>query len=128
VSEIDDLPPEDILRRADEGLPKLWIIKRTLRLKRTHPELFGPEGDYLPLETRGSKADHVIAFARGQGVITVTPRLVMSVGNDWEDTTLTLLPGQWRNVLAQEDITVNECPVGELFHRFPLALLARTEM
>ena len=67
--------PEAILGRSDEGLPKLWLTRQALHLRRRRPELFGPEGDYTPIEAKGPKADHVVAFGRGDGCVTVAARL-----------------------------------------------------
>ena len=47
-------PPEAILARMDEGLPKLWLIHQGLQLRRRLPEAFGPEGDYEPLPGLGA--------------------------------------------------------------------------
>jgi (1->4)-alpha-D-glucan 1-alpha-D-glucosylmutase len=126
LAEIDNLTPEEILRRADEGLPKLWVIRRALQLRRAHPELFGPRGSYVPLEAHGKKADHIIAFARGQRVITLAPRLVLGLNGNWEDTTIELLPGHWRNVLTDENTIEGACPLAAMLARFPVALLTRT--
>ena len=61
----------------DDGRIKLYVLSRALRLRRMSPALF-LEGAYVPLEARGPKADHVVAFARRLGgavVIAVAPRL-----------------------------------------------------
>ena len=60
----------------NQGLPKLWLIQKTLAYRAAHPEVFGPKADYVPLRARGSKAEHVVAFARAGQVVTVAPRLV----------------------------------------------------
>ena len=45
-----------------EGLPKLLLISRALRLRRELPEAFA--GTYLPLPTHGGKRSHLIAVLR----------------------------------------------------------------
>jgi len=42
------LSPEAIRARADEGLPKLWLIRQALHLRRRRPELFGRDATYRP--------------------------------------------------------------------------------
>ncbi len=48
------MTPEEILARMEEGLPKLWVIRQGLHLRRRNPEPFGPHGDYEPLRVSGS--------------------------------------------------------------------------
>ena len=83
---------EEIWSRIDEGLPKLWIISQTLKLRRSR-KLLGPESSYHPLVARGEKSAHVVAFARGERAITVVPRLVIKLGGTWGDTVLELPEG-----------------------------------
>jgi (1->4)-alpha-D-glucan 1-alpha-D-glucosylmutase len=93
------------LEKPEDGRLKLYLIWKTLCLRQEQPALF-QQGEYLPLAVGGSKADHVIAFARkfeGTSVIVVVPRLVASLLNDsdidlppigariWQDTQV-LLP------------------------------------
>ncbi len=119
------MPPEAILARADEGLPKLWLTHQGLQLRRRRPEAFGPEGDYEPLPVAGERADHAVAFARGGEVAVVVPRLPLRLGGDWRGTTVELPPGSWRDELTGEEVAGGERPVAELLARFPVALLAR---
>src|SRR4029077_5886502 len=44
LDELEDATPEDIWRRIDEGLPKLWTIRQALGLRRGGPELAGAGG------------------------------------------------------------------------------------
>ncbi|HKV10322.1 MAG TPA: malto-oligosyltrehalose synthase [Thermoanaerobaculia bacterium] len=119
------MTPEEILARMDEGLPKLWVIRQALHLRRRRPELFGPQGDYRPLAARGGKAGHAVAFQRGDGAIAVAPRRVIGLGGDWGDTALDLPAGPWRNELTGEEVEGNETRLADLLARFPVALLAR---
>ena len=72
------------------------------------PLLFD-QGDYVPLEARGAKAGHVVAFLRrhqGRTLRVATLRLPASgpqPGSDgWGDTVLVLpqAAGEWRDVLS----------------------------
>jgi (1->4)-alpha-D-glucan 1-alpha-D-glucosylmutase len=123
---LSDLSPEKILERMAEGLPKLWVIRQALDLRRQRPELFGPGGGYRPLQAQGPKAGHVVAFLRGEAAATVTPRLVLGLKGQWADTELTLPAGTWRNRLTGEMV---EAPVRlqTLLARFPVALLVKKE-
>jgi len=119
------MSPEEILGRMDEGLPKLWVIRQGLHLRRRRPAVFGPEGDYEPLYARGAHADHAVAFLRSGEVAAVVPRLAIGLGGDWSDTSMELPAGRWRNELTGEEAEGGILNLKELLSRFPVALLAR---
>jgi (1->4)-alpha-D-glucan 1-alpha-D-glucosylmutase len=119
--------PEQVWARVDEGMPKLWLIRQVLALRRRQPELFGPQGDYQPLLAEGERAEHVVAFARGGGVVSVVPRLVLGLDGGWGDTTLKVPHGAWRNELTGDDLGGNVTRMADLLARFPVALLTRKE-
>jgi (1->4)-alpha-D-glucan 1-alpha-D-glucosylmutase len=119
------LGPAEILARIDEGLPKLWLIRQGLHLRRHRPAAFGPAGDYEPLRPYGARADHAVGFLRGGEVAVVIPRLVIRLGGDWQDTALDLPAGPWRNELTGEERAGGPVRLGELLARFPVALLSR---
>lgn len=124
--ETGQLTPEAIWQRHEEGLPKLWLIRQALHLRRERPEAFGPEAGYEALAATGPKAQHVVAFVRNGSAITITPRLPLGLGGDWEDTALALPAGIWRNVLTGERAEGGRAQsLGRLLARFPVALLAR---
>ena len=91
----------DWLQQAPDGRAKFWAIWRALQVKREHADLF-ENADYVPLEARGERAQHVVAFARQRGaerVIVIGARLFAGLGLDvgelpvggvWGDTTITL--------------------------------------
>lgn len=118
------LAVEKILDRTDEGLPKLWLLRQGLHLRRRHPEAFGPKGEYRPLQVKGARAQHAVAFARGGEVVAIAPRLVLGLGGDWKDTGVELPRGSWRNELTGEEVEGGERRIGDLLLRFPVALLA----
>jgi (1->4)-alpha-D-glucan 1-alpha-D-glucosylmutase len=125
LSDIQTLPLKNIWKYRHEGLPKLWLIQRVLALRARRPELFGGAGSYEPLTAQGAKAGHVIAFMRGGQAITIVPRLVLGLGNDWAGTTLELPPGKWRNVLADGDAAQGHAKLAVVLREFPVALLLR---
>jgi (1->4)-alpha-D-glucan 1-alpha-D-glucosylmutase len=77
------------------------------------------------LRARGEKAAHVVAFARGGRIVVVVPRLIITLANDWADTTLCLPEGDWVDELTGENAGSGERTVGELLRQFPVALLSR---
>ncbi len=119
------LTPEEILRRMDDGLPKLWVTYQGLQLRRRLPQAFGLEGDYEPLTIEGNLSRHAVGLLRGREVAVVVPRLVVRLGGDWKDTTVDLPPGRWENELTGETVDGGSRPVADLLARFPVALLAR---
>lgn len=117
LARIADATPEDALRLADVGAPKLYLLRHALALR---ARLDLPD-EHVPLKVSGAGAAHVFAFARGD-VAVVVPRLVLSRPPDHGQARVELPPGRWRNVLTGEKASE---VVGELFARFPVALLQR---
>jgi (1->4)-alpha-D-glucan 1-alpha-D-glucosylmutase len=119
------LAPEDILRRTESGMPKLWLSYRALHLRREHPEWFQAEGDYAPLLASGPKAEYVIAFMRAHRVLTIAPRWRLKLGNSWAATSLEIPDGTWRNLLTGEVVNGGRTRMQILLRRFPVALFVR---
>jgi (1->4)-alpha-D-glucan 1-alpha-D-glucosylmutase len=142
-----DLVPlaRELVETSWDGRIKLYLIWRTLQLRRRAPLIFS-EGSYLPLEGRGEKKDHLCAFARTRGedsIVVGVPRLVVGLlgGKEepplgeasWKDTWVRVPEGwvgrRYRNLFTGEELTVRNggggagFPLGELFSNFPVALL-----
>jgi (1->4)-alpha-D-glucan 1-alpha-D-glucosylmutase len=117
-----------VMARAEEGLPKMWTIHKALQLRRERPKSFGAEADYVPLMVDGAKHDHVIAYLRGEDVVTVAPRLTVKLDGAWKDTVVTLPEGRWRNRLTAVIVEGGEVEVKGLLKDFPVALLAREDV
>jgi (1->4)-alpha-D-glucan 1-alpha-D-glucosylmutase len=115
----------EAMRRKDEGLPKLWTIHQALRLRREQPESFGAEAAYTPLYASGGRADHVVAYLRGERVATVVPRLTAPGGGDWRATRIELPEGRWMNRLTGAEVGGGGLAIGEALRDFPVALLVR---
>jgi (1->4)-alpha-D-glucan 1-alpha-D-glucosylmutase len=99
-----------------DGRLKLYVIHRALECRRRRPALFA-DGAYVPLEARGLRGEHVVAFGRALGedrAIAVVPRFLARLhldgpplgGTVWAGTWLPL-PSEWaarafRNALTGE--------------------------
>ena len=62
---------------GDGSAAKLFVVSRSLALRREEAELFR-RGGYTAILAEGARAEHVIAFARrhgGRGVIAIASRL-----------------------------------------------------
>jgi (1->4)-alpha-D-glucan 1-alpha-D-glucosylmutase len=123
LSELNGLSAEEIMNRMDEGMPKLWLIRQALYLRHEHPEYFGRDTEYRPLYAQGAMADHLVAFIRGGGAISLAPRLTMQMKDRWEETALELPGGRWRNILTGDEMEGGAIPIRELLRRFPVGLL-----
>ena len=125
MAELPGLGVDEIMARMEEGLPKLWLVCQTLHFRGNRPSSFGPESSYGPLYASGSKAPHVFAFQRAEDVITVVPRLVLRLKNQWQRTSLELPPGSWLNVLTGERLSGGSVLMSRLLAHFPVALLSK---
>lgn len=136
---------QDLLSRIEDGRAKLYLTWRTLTLRRQQPRVFS-EGDYLDLETRGPRAQHICAFIRrfdDSEVLVAAPRWFarlagetdhMPLGIETWDNTWIECPGDarggnYRNILTDEPVQLREREDGtgfdaaDLFRHFPVALL-----
>ena len=122
---IQGLTPEAALEHMTEGLPKLLLVSRTLNLRRKEPELF--EGKYRALDVDGPSPGETIAFARGERLAAVVPRLTWRKPIAERRERVRLEEARWRNVLTGDPVVATRTgvPVMELWRRFPVALLAR---
>jgi len=119
------LCPQEITRRMDEGLPKLWVIYKALQLRRQKPEDFDANASYTPLLAEGVKKDHLVGYLRGENVVTMVPRWTVKLGGSWASTVVELPAGRWKNLLTGDALQGARLRVQSLFSRFPVALLAR---
>lgn len=125
LAETKNLSPEEIWNRRDSGLPKLFLIKKTLGVRKEMANAFN--GNYEPL-----MADNIMAFMRGGEIITVTPQFIQSgtgfqpVFSDRQDAcpTIKLPLGNWRDEFSGDNFS-GEIAVANLFQKFPVALLVK---
>ena len=114
---------EEILSRADTGLPKLWITYCALMVRSKHPDWFGAEAAYVPLRATGARAENVVGFLRGGQIATVVPRWPLKLGESWGATSIEIPAGRWRNVLTGDEIEGGRVRVQSILRRFLVALL-----
>jgi (1->4)-alpha-D-glucan 1-alpha-D-glucosylmutase len=125
LAELQHLKVDEIVKRSDEGLPKLWTVQQALRVRRRQESAFGENGEYEPLAAAGAKREHVLAFLRGGKVLVVVPMLPLKIGGDWADTSLEIPKGNWKNVLSGTEVEGGVLRVGLLLSAFPIALLVK---
>lgn len=123
LARVKEASPEAVLAEMAQGTPKLWLIWKTLQLRKRSPELW--RGTYRPVKVDGPDADHVVAFARGDDLITVVPRLNAHGEPKRRSASVHLPEGRYKNVLTDERIEHVPTSTSELFGRFPVALLVR---
>jgi len=116
---------EEIMKKMDSGLPKLWLIHKSLQLRREHPEWFSETSEYAPLPTEGSKQAHLIAFRRGESVAVLAPRWNTKLAGAFGTTAVELPAGRWTNILTGETLSGEKTRAQNLFRRFPVALLVK---
>ncbi|HEY8301790.1 MAG TPA: malto-oligosyltrehalose synthase [Jatrophihabitans sp.] len=104
-----------------DGVAKLWVVSRTLRLRRDWPDLFAT---YEPVRAAGSAADHVVAFDRG-GAVTVATRLPVGLerAGGWGDTVLDL--GHPATDAISGRRVDAQVRLADLLDGYPVALLVR---
>jgi len=125
LAEVKQLSALEIWRRADEGLPKMWVTHAALQLRQRQPDQFGARSRYTAVESRGLLADHVVAYRRGANVMTIVPRLVIGANGCWRGNTLCVPGGSWTNVLTGHPVDGGTVDLSELWRDFPVALLER---
>lgn len=113
---------DEVNAETESGLPKLWLIQRTLEVRQAHPDCFA--GDHQPLSARGSKLGHVFGYRRGENVVVLVPRFTHSLGGNWADTIVPLPDGRWRSVFTGEEFSGDVSPA-QLLADFPVSLLTR---
>ena len=132
LGKVDGACVTDLSGDWQDGREKLFVIRKLLDLRRSHPDLF-VQGDYRPVEAEEGSASHICAFARARGeaqIMVIVPRLVYrlydgSFSAKWGATKIALPPGDWRDVFTGRwqdgDRSVS---VAQLLADFPVAVLS----
>ncbi|WP_371482341.1 malto-oligosyltrehalose synthase [Kitasatospora sp. NBC_00315] len=111
--------------RADDlAREKLHLTTTALHLRRSRP--LGP---YRPIGAHGAAAEHLLAFRRGDDVVTAVTRLPhgLARAGGWRDSTLELPAGgtRWTDELTGRDFPPGPVPLALLLEQQPVALLTR---
>jgi (1->4)-alpha-D-glucan 1-alpha-D-glucosylmutase len=122
IARVEGMTAAEVLQDWDSGRAKLWMIVKTLEVRRSHPEWFARGSSYLPVTASGSRLGHVLGFIRGGRALTVVPRFTYTLQGNWADTRITLPVGEWRHVFSGERFSSEVSPA-EVFRAFPVALL-----
>ena len=141
LDEIKDLQSEGIGELWDnryDARIKLWLLYKLLALRKSAADLFR-DGDYTPLEVRGSYSRHILAFKRhhrGENIVMIAPLYLAGMEGmnpdriadfDWKDTRVRIDsdPGtKWHNLLISREGQGREIPVKDAFSILPVAILA----
>jgi (1->4)-alpha-D-glucan 1-alpha-D-glucosylmutase len=122
-----------LLKYWTDGRLKMYVTWKLLNFRRSHSELF-LQGEYIPLRVTGTRANHVIAFARrldDKWCIVAVPRLNASLTRAgspplgekiWHDTQIELpsdAPLRWENALTAEQ-SQSPLLVSAMFSTLPL--------
>jgi len=124
LAEAASLSAEAVWSRRDEGLPKIWMIRKTLELRERQPGF--PEYDYQPQRVQGPRAENIFGYLRQGRILVAVPRFTMKINHDWQDTKLELPDGAWRNEFTGEEFR-GPVLAEYLFAKFPVALLVKEE-
>ena len=116
---------DDVMQRMESGMPKLWVMYKTLQLRSKKPEWFDERSDYTPLPVEGSKQSHLVAFRRGEQVAVLAPRWNLKLAGAFGSTTVELPAGSWTNLFTDEVMNGEKVRAQNLFRRFPVALLIK---
>jgi (1->4)-alpha-D-glucan 1-alpha-D-glucosylmutase len=71
----------ELVEQKEDGRVKQYLVWKMLRYRGDNRALFD-EGEYLPLEVKGERAENVCAFARRQGgasLIVAVPRFITKI-------------------------------------------------
>ncbi len=120
-----------------DGRVKQALLAHLLQLRAEKPKVLA--ASYQPLQTRGARADHVLALARiaeEEALVVAVPLRCARACNQgplpaidfWEDTEIVLPQSlrdrPWRNLVDGRDNLRSPQQCAELFTKFPVAVLA----
>jgi malto-oligosyltrehalose synthase len=93
---ITSAAPADLIAQWPDGRIKQFLIGRVLAVRKQKPALFS-EGRYLPLETTGPLAEHIVAYARILGNSAAIIAICRNAARLFDDpASLTIAPTRWR--------------------------------
>jgi hypothetical protein len=119
-----------LMARLDESLPKLRLIVITLAVRARNDDAFANGSGYQPLPVQGSRSEHAVCFSRRRpdgesATATIAFRRPLLLDRTWDDTTVLLPAGPWRNALTGADVDGGKQRLDALLADAPVALLER---
>lgn len=108
--------------QRESGWPKLALLRSAFAVRRRHPEAFGPDGTYVPLDVSGVDGERVLAFTRGDAVVAAVPLRPLAGSPD--EAIIALPGGAWTNALTGET-HAGDVAFGKVRGGFPVAVLER---
>ncbi|GAT09495.1 maltooligosyltrehalose synthase treY [Mycolicibacterium novocastrense] len=126
----DNRRPVDYAARRDAlqamRHPKLRVVAAALAVRKERPTTFST-GGYTPVLADGPAAQHLVAFLRGDDVLTaVTRHSVRLSETGWGDTAVALPPGTWADRIGGRRHH-GRVLAAELFTDLPVVLLERVD-
>jgi (1->4)-alpha-D-glucan 1-alpha-D-glucosylmutase len=125
LATLDGMAPEAIWEGVADGLPKLWVVRQALALRRERPQIFGAQSSYQPIPIHGT--ENAVAYTRGQEVVVLVPRFTLRHGRSWPGATITIPGGRWQNWLSGEMFNGGSVPIDDLLAPFPACLLVKID-
>lgn len=140
LADLENRDLTSLIEHWQSGAIKQYVIQTALACRRDYAAVFR-DGEYIPLDANGPRANHVIACARHtqmSWIIGVAPRFPAGLSRSarapigsrpWEGTELSFpvsAPRRWSNLFTNEDLSVPEAgriPLATILRRFPIALL-----
>lgn len=118
------------MSQLESGAPKMRLIAMALAVRARHREAFASASGYQRVAASGSRAEHVIGFARTHPdgepvVVTIAFRWPLLLRPGWGDTLVQLPLGRWRDALTGQQVMGGKQRVETLMEAAPLALLER---
>jgi (1->4)-alpha-D-glucan 1-alpha-D-glucosylmutase len=127
----------ELLNHKEDGKIKMFLVYRSLNLRREYPALFS-FGEYIPLSVTGKFKNNVIAFARKHRKnysITVAPRFYTQLikegevtfgENAWQNTCIILppdFPSDWTDIVTSQPLQCKgKISLNSALKHFPVAL------
>ncbi len=126
----DNRRPIDYAARQDAlnalRHPKIRVVTAALGLRQDRTSTF-TDGGYTPILAHGPAADHLVAFMRGDDVLTAVTRHSVTLSETgWGDTAFDLPGGNWVDRIGGGRFSGGVTAL-ELFASLPVALLERRD-
>lgn len=116
----------EIMHFLEEGLPKLFIIKSILELRRQVPSFNQPDS-YKPINALGECSEDLIAFMRGNDVLVIVPCIKLNPRLCGSGDRIIIPEGQWCDIFSRSIFNAGSAKVKDLLKNFPVAVLVKVK-